>query len=361
MKTINSNQVHFLLPDSFSEQGIDFSHYRNEILDFCDQWYIERPEFTIKTSGSTGKPKLITISREQMAHSASMTQKALGLSESDNALICLNTQYIAGKMMLVRSMETGMNMYIIPPVANPLKKFDESSVKLDFTAMVPYQMKTILEETPEKVKILNKMKAILVGGAPIGHQLEEELKELKAPIYSTYGMTETVSHIALRKLNGPESSPIYTTLPGISISVDSRNCLIIKGAVTNYEEIITNDVVKLIGEDQFIWIGRVDNIINSGGIKIQIEELENKINEIFRSSRLKNRFIVTSLPDTSFGSVVALIVEGEFSDSHKTRFIENLSTVVSKYEIPKKVLRVDKFIETPSGKVDRIATNALIF
>lgn len=348
------------MPDSFSEQGIDFNRYRKEILDFCDQWYIGTPEFTIKTSGSTGKPKLINISKEQMAYSASMTQKALGLCEGDNALICLNTQYIAGKMMLVRSMETGMNMYVIPPVANPLKKFDESVI-LDFTAMVPYQMKTIMEETPEKVGILNNMKAIIVGGAPIGHQLEEELQEIKAPVYSTYGMTETVSHIALRRLNGPDSSPIYTTLPGINISVDSRNCLIIKGSVTNNQEIVTNDVVKLISDNQFIWIGRVDNIINSGGIKIQIEELESKISEIFRSSRLKNRFIVTSLPDTNFGSVVALIVEGEFSESTKSLFMENLSKVVSKYEIPKKVLRIDKFIETATGKVDRIATNALIF
>lgn len=360
MKTINTDQVNFLLPDSFSEQGIDFSQYRKEILDFCDQWYIGKTDFTIKTSGSTGKPKLINISKEQMANSASMTQKALGLCEGYNALICLNTQYIAGKMMLVRSMETGMNMYIIPPVANPLKKFDES-VNIDFTAMVPYQMKTILEETPEKVRILNNMKAIIVGGAPIGHQLEDEIQTIKAPVYSTYGMTETVSHIALRRLNGAESSPIYTTLPGIKIKVDARNCLIINGPVTNNEDIVTNDVVKLISSNQFIWIGRVDNIINSGGIKIQIEELEDKICEVFKSSRLKNRFIVTSLPDTNFGSVVALIVEGDFSESNKSQFLDNLSRVVSKYEIPKKILRIDKFIETASGKVDRIATNALIF
>ncbi len=335
--------------------------YKDAILRFRDQWFLNTPPpFQIQTSGSTGKPKTIEISKEQMEASASMTGQALGLTNSDNALVCLNTQYIAGKMMLARAFTIGMTAYILPPVANPFKHITKS-LSISFTAMVPYQMKTTIEESPDKIGVLNQMKAILLGGAPVGHQLEESLQNIEAPVYSTYGMTETVSHIALRRLNGRNASPVYTVLSGISIGLDERSCLTIKGPVTRDETIITNDIVKLIPPGQFIWTGRIDNIINSGGVKIQIEELERSISGIFNTLGYTNRFMVTGIPDNCFGTSVVLLIEGFFAEEQKNRLYHELIQTVSKYEVPKKIFLIPEFSETATGKIDRIATTGLIF
>ena len=361
MKTDFSDQIVFLNPEIYANHGINFHVYKDDILRFRDQWFRNTPPlFQIQTSGSTGKPKTIEISKEQLEASATMTGKALGLTNSDNALVCLNTQYIAGKMMLARAFTLGMTVYILPPVANPFKNTTKSLL-ISFTAMVPYQMKTTIEESPDKIEVLNQMKAILLGGAPVGHQLEEALQKVEAPVYSTYGMTETVSHIALRRLNGSNASHAYTILPGISIGLDERSCLTIQGPVTKNTIITTNDIVKLISPEQFIWTGRMDNIINSGGIKIQIEELENSISKIFNALKYNNRFIITGLPDNCFGTSVVLLIEGTFSEDQKNKLNIELIQKVSKYEMPKKIILIPEFPETVTGKIDRITTTGLVF
>jgi len=353
VKSLYSEQITFLTPEQSNYSDTDLEIYKQKTLSFCHQWYSGQTTFQIQTSGSTGKPKPINITRNQMIASAKMTQQAIDLKKGYAALVCLNTEFIAGKMMLVRALEIGMSMYIIYPVANPIKDFS-SEIHIDFTAMVPYQLQTILEETPEKIEILNNMKGLIIGGAPVSEHLEKQIQKIQSPVYSTYGMTETVSHIALRKLNGPDASPIYTILPEVKTFTDSRNCLNIYGAVTNHINIATNDVVEMLNERQFIWKGRVDNVINSGGIKIQIEELETKLSAIFQKMNLTNRFIISGKADNSLSSKVVLIIEGEITQSAKTQLQDLLKTNLTKYEIPKQILFIKQFIETESGKIDRI-------
>lgn len=349
-------EITFISLEDFKDE---FLEYEKDTRKFCESWISGQTEFEITTSGSTGKPKLISITRVQMQASTKQTAKAIDLKKGDVALVCINTHFIGGKMMLVRGLEIRMPLIIIPPIANPLKFLNES-VRIDFTAMVPYQLQSILEESPDKINILNQMKAILLGGAPVGNQLAESIASLKCPVYSTYGMTETVSHIALKRLNGPERSDIFTTLPGIEIEVDTRNCLVIKGAVTNYTSLITNDVVKLINDRQFIWIGRSDNIINTGGIKIQIEELEKKVSNAFSQLNISNIFFISGEPDEAFGTIIEIFIEGTLKKNEKEKLEEIFKERLNKYEKPKKIIEVPKFDFTKSGKIDRVKTKSRV-
>lgn len=329
-------------------------------IDFCKEWLAKQNSFTLYTSGSTGIPKSIVISREQMIKSAEMTARAIGLNANDKALICLNTNYIGGKMMMVRSFIVGMEMTIVNPTSNPLCTFPIST-HFDFIAMVPLQLATILNETPEKVAILNKMKAILLGGAPVNYSLEKKVQSLKVPVYATYGMTETVSHIALRRLNGAKASDCFEALEGVELSLDPRGCLVVKAKVTKQVPVVTNDLVELFPGNKFKWIGRIDNVINSGGIKIQVEQIEQKIQKIFTSENLSRNFFITGLPDEKLGSAVTLIIEGEsLKKEDENKFKTLLTQNLGKFEVPKKIKYVLNFVSTPSGKLNRKETLALV-
>jgi o-succinylbenzoate---CoA ligase len=326
-----------------------------KILGFCKDWLNNRPSFQIHTSGSTGKPKLISISREQMVTSAQMTGAALGLNKKDHALICLNTDYIAGMMMLVRGFELKLKITIVPPASNPLKNFPSNSC-FDFAAFVPFQLQTILKDSPESISILNKMKAIIVGGGPVNPELENNIQLINTPVYLTYGMTETVSHIALRRLNGQGKSDLFSCLEGVKIRLDKRNCLEINAAVTNNKWLTTNDRAELIAENKFKWIGRIDNIINSGGIKIQIEALEATIEKIFSSESIERRFFISSLPHSELGESIALILEGKKSEEEGNVILEKLKSALKKFEIPKTIQFVEHFKMTGTEKIDRKGT-----
>lgn len=290
-----------------------------------------------------------------MQASARMTATALGLEKGDRALVCLNTAYIAGKMMLVRGFEVGMEMTAIAPQANPLTSLSAVS-QFDFTALVPLQLKEILEETPEKLPILHNMKAILVGGGPVDNTLENALQIVQAPVYSTYGMTETISHIALRRLNGKNKSEIYEVLEGIKIGLDERGCMKIKGAITGHHEIITNDRVAISDPRHFRWLGRIDHVINTGGVKVQAEMLEEAIGNILVRMQIQRKFFVTGLPDERLGERVILVVEGEeLGKNIEEQIMHRLSEDVHVYAIPKSIYYLPKFHLTPTGKVARHA------
>jgi O-succinylbenzoic acid--CoA ligase len=323
-----------------------------KILEFCKGWLNKQPSFHIHTSGSTGKPKLISISREQMALSARMTGAALGLNENDHAFICLNTDYIAGMMMLARGFELKLKITVVPPVSNPLKEFPPVS-KFSFAAFVPLQLQTILKDSPGCLSILNNMKAIIVGGAAVSPELEKNIQTILAPVYLTYGMTETVSHIALRRLNGPERSDFYAPLENVKLRLDQRGCLEINAPVTNHQWITTNDLAELHPDHKFKWLGRIDNIINSGGIKMQIEELESKIEKIFSSAGIERRFLISSLPHEELGESVVLILEGKKSAEEEKAVLEKLKAALQKFEVPKTVRFVEHFKMTETGKIDR--------
>jgi O-succinylbenzoic acid--CoA ligase len=330
--------------------------YQAEALRFCRAWLSGQTEFTLHTSGSTGTPKPIVLSRAQMQASAQLTGQTLDLQAGDAALVCLNVQYVAGIMMLVRGLELSLPMTIIEPVSNPLADFDPQNTSFAFTALVPLQLQTILDSAPDKLPILDGMKAILVGGAATSPALEQALQLIKAPVYATYGMTETVSHIALRRLNGPEATDNFTALHAVQLGTDAKNCLHITSAATGFERIQTNDVVELIGPMQFRLLGRADRIINSGGVKIQPEQVERIIQSGLKQYGLSPRLFVAGLPDERLGQRLVAVSEGIPINTQQWEEVQAaVRTQLGPYFVPKELITVAKFTETATGKIDQKA------
>ncbi len=332
------------------------TEYESAAWQFCRDWLTGKETFQLQTSGSTGTPKPIAVSRQQMEASAAMTGRVLQLRMGDKSLVNLNVQYIAGLMMLVRGLELELELTIVEPSANPLENFPVNT-RFDFQSYVPLQLQTILEKTPEKVSILNAAKAILLGGAPVPAALEEKLQAIAAPVYQTYGMTETVSHVALRRLNGSERQGFYSALDTISFEMDEQHCLIIHAPELNDNPVVTNDVVELLSPASFRWLGRADHVINSGGVKVQAEKAERAVEAAFAEWKVTRRFFVTGLPHSKLGEAVALIVEGEpLSAELQNSIFQNLKTSLSRYEIPKQICYITQFIETPTAKIDKKKT-----
>lgn len=334
--------------------------YEQHTLRFCRQWLTGQDTFVLRTSGSTGAPKAITLKREQMVASARLTGRALGLREGDRALVCLSTEYIAGLMMLVRGFEWGLALTIIRPARNPLAGFPEATA-FEFTALAPLQVQEIMTATPRKTAILNRMRAILVGGAPVSETLLRQLQALNAPVYHTYGMTETVSHIALRRLNGPEASAWFTPLEGVEMGVDPRGCLVVKSILTRYRPLPTQDRVELRSDGSFRWLGRLDHVINSGGLKVQPEAVEAALEKAFQEHRggllAGRRFFVGPLPDSRLGQVVVAVIEGP---PVKVEILAEIRArlALPSYAVPRHFYFRSRLLETPTGKVDRLANLA---
>jgi len=350
----------YFIKSSVISSNIEKGDAFQNAVDFCKQWTDGQENFTINTSGSTGKPKPIKISRIQMEASAKMTIGALSLQKNDNALVCLNTSYIAGKMMLVRGMVSHLNMYITEPSSNPLVHVP-NDLEIDFMALVPLQLDAIFNGSKDEVDKLNKMKAVIVGGAPISRQLSEKIKQLRCPIYATYGMTETVSHIALKRLNGDNSNPFYHLLDRVKIGQDDRGCLTINSILTNHETILTNDVVNLINEKEFEWLGRADLVINSGGVKIHPEQTEDQIKDLLIDNQWITNLILIGLPDEQLGEKVVLLLEGIQRSKFNLESLRCLlSSTISTYSVPKEFYVMDEFIYTETGKVNRKQTTDLL-
>jgi O-succinylbenzoic acid--CoA ligase len=323
--------------------------FEKSTLAFCKQWLLGENEFTLQTSGSTGTPKKIILSRSQMEASAKLTIEALQLTPGMNALVCLDTQYIAGKMMLVRSLINKMNIISVEPEANPLRTVKD---RIDFAAFVPYQVEKIIVDSKDK---LDKINCAIIGGAPVTVGLQEKLPETTCRLYATYGMTETISHIALQKLNGPDASDFFTTQPGVKIQLNKRGCLTIQAAYLGSEPILTNDLVELLSPTTFKWLGRFDNVINTGGIKVSPEKVEKAFEKLFFDRGMIHRFFISSIPDSQLGNQVVLIIESSpFSEERQKLFLNNASHLLNKYETPKRILFIDKFIETATGKINRL-------
>ncbi len=320
-----------------------------EINQFCKWWYSDETHMKIHTSGSTGSPKLIRISRSQMTLSAKQTIGFFNLQPGDSLLLCLNPRYIGGKMMLVRAFSHQMKLIAVTPSVNPFASL-KMNIGLDFMACTPQQLSTILLDE-NNISCLNQMKGIIVGGAPVSQILKKELQNIETPVYATYGMTETVSHVALQRLNGNQPSDCYTGLGDVVFDQDERGCLTIIAGVTNRHRIVTNDRVDLLSPTQFRWLGREDNVINSGGIKLQVEQLEDKMSDIFIENNFHNRFFLFPLPDEILGQKLCLAIESE--RLNKGIVFNFLEKGLQKYEKPKSVYAIYKFYETGSGKIDR--------
>ncbi|MCF6132268.1 AMP-binding protein [Flavobacterium wongokense] len=314
---------------SFIKEGEEFE---KPVGDFLLDWFDSKNYIEMQTSGTTGTPKIICVSKQAMVDSALATGDFFDLQPGNKALQCLPVKYVAGKMMLVRAMILGLDLEFVAPSSHPLRN---NEIVYDFVAMVPLQAQNSVQE-------LKKAKKMIVGGAAVNKTLEKQLLKLPTEVYETYGMTETITHIAARKLG----EKAFTVLPYVTISYDERNCLVIHAPRISEEVIITNDIVELVNENQFIFLGRMDNVINSGGIKLIPEQIEEKL-----ANKIHERFFITSKTDKELGEKVVLVIEGE-----KQEFDETLYEALDKYEKPKEIIFIPKFKETGSGKIMRKET-----
>jgi O-succinylbenzoic acid--CoA ligase len=350
------------------------------VFNFSQAWLRGDATFEVQTSGSTGAPKPIQLLRGQMEASARATGAALGLTTGMNALVCLPVHYIAGRMMLVRGFVLGLNLIVVAPAADPLAALPPD-IAIDLAAFVPLQMQTLLdialdahnsscfpEDTRQAASYrrrLDALRAILVGGGPVSPALETQIRHLTAPVYHTYGMTESATHVALRRLNGVDASPAFVPLPGIATGVDARGCLHLHGPMTNNALLQTNDLVDLQPDGSFLWLGRWDNVINSGGVKVQVEGVEATIATVAAEQPeldlARRRFFVAGLPDARLGQVVALMVEGDaLNDDQAVQLRWALSQALPRHHAPRQIIYYPRFAETPTGKIDRKAVLAFI-
>lgn len=319
---------------------------------FIQKWFSATEKFIQNTSGSTGTPKEIIITRQQMTASAKLTEEALDLKAGDSALLCLDPEYIAGKMMMVRSFITGMKIIAVNPSLNPFRNVS-STISLDFAALVPSQLYELMQSV--EGDRLNTLKNIIVGGAELNKEVQKKLSRYSCQIYASYGMTETISHIALQPVNGSMASEYFTVLPGIKIASDERGCLEIEAQHLG-KKIKTNDLVEIRDTSHFKWVGRADNIINSGGVKIIPEKIEAEIQKISESLKINNRFLISSLPDSRLGNKIILLVEGLIDHDLIEKIKLRLKMSLPPYEVPKEFYTNVDFIFTQSGKINRLAT-----
>lgn len=303
--------------------------YEKAMGDFLLDWFDAKSYLELTTSGTTGTPKTIRIEKDAMINSALASGDFFNLKPGDRALHCLPTNFIAGKMMLVRALILGLEIDFVAPSSRPLLNKDRT---YDFAAMVPLQAQNSITE-------LYKIKKMIVGGAKMNHELESQLTHLKTEVFETYGMTETITHIAAKRVG----EDAFSLLPNVKISVDDRNCLVINAPNISSELIVTNDLVSLVDEDHFVFIGRIDNLINSGGIKLIPEKIEDKL-----SKKIQARFFVAGMKDEDLGEKLVLVIEGEQQNLDDTIFKK-----LDKYERPKEIFYVTKFAETENGKIKR--------
>lgn len=316
-----------------------------DVIDFLDEWYNDLEYVNGKTSGSTGVPKTIQLLKKDMLASASLTNRFFQIDKGSRLLLCLSPTYIAGKMMIVRAIAAGADLYTVQPSANPLLHINEH---FDLAAMVPMQVDTILSH-PVSTSRLKNISQVLVGGAPVSPSLEERLQQIGTACFATYGMTETVSHVALRALNGPRHADTYFALGQIHFSRDERECLVIHTPHLHEKHFITNDIVSIKDATHFQWLGRIDNVINSGGIKLFPEWIESQL-----STLLSRRFFVTSLPDDRLGQKVILVIEGlPLPPEQENELMYHIRAQLPAYSVPKAIHYLEHFQETYSGKVIR--------
>ncbi len=319
---------------------------------FIQIWLNDDTQILLQTSGSTGKAKTLTVSKQQMVNSAKMTGEYFGFDENMNALLCLSTDYIAGKMMVVRAFVWGFNLILVEPTSNPLQSIGET---IDFVAMVPMQVATTLKNEKSR-KAFTKIKTSIIGGAAVSEDLLSEIKKLPNKCYATFGMTETLSHVAIQVLNGICADGYYYGLKGVHLNLDDRGCLTINAPHLHPQLLVTNDLVEFKINNVFRFLGRIDNIINSGGIKLIPEVIESKINQLINVP-----FFLIGQADKKLGQQLVLLIEDQQWNNEQTKELRlRLQQILDKYEIPKAIYFMEKFVRTPTEKIQRKQTLALL-
>ncbi len=316
--------------------------------EFLEEWNHDTPTVWVHTSGSTGKPKPMQVEKQRMLNSARITCDFLGLQPGDTALLCMSLDYIAGKMVVVRSIERQLRLITEHPNGHPLSDEALSSAgfspdtPITFAAMVPMQVFNSLQ-IPQERQRLQRIQHLIIGGGAIDEKMEQELASFPHAVWSTYGMTETLSHIALRRLNGPEASPYYTPFDSVNLSLNEEGCLVIDAPLVCKETLVTNDIAEL-KDGKFRIKGRKDNVICSGGIKIQIEEVEALL-----KTHLDKPFMIAKIKDEKFGEKAILLTE----DTQLPHIEEICKQVLPKYWVPKSYHHLDHLPLTETGKPKR--------
>ena len=320
--------------------------------EFYKEWNSALSTVIVNTSGSTGKPKSMRVEKSRMIESAKMTCSFLGLTSDDSALLCMPLRYIAGKMVVVRTIVSGMRLISIPPTSHPLKDLEEIPT---FAAMVPMQVFNSLS-VPEEADKLKRIKNLIIGGGPVNDLLYSKLQKFPNAVWSTYGMTETLSHIAMRRLNGSTASEYYIPLDGIHLSVNEMGCLCIDAPKICPEVLQTNDIVRFDSEGhRFKVLGRIDNVIISGGVKIHIEEVEKMLEPIIALP-----FAITKKSDKKFGEIVVMVVQGSFTEADLSNIREQIEATLPMYWQPKRYVVIDKIPMTATGKIARSALQDIV-
>lgn len=304
--------------------------YLKDLGSFILDWFDEKSYVLVSTSGTTGVSKEIELQKFHMIASAKATGRFFNLENKNSALLCLPAAYIAGKMMFVRAMVLGLHLDVVSPSSSPFKNLKDKTY--DFVAVVPLQIENSL-------KALQKIRVLLIGGAKLEDSLRKKINALNLSAYETYGMTETVTHIAVKKT----TEEYFCALPTVALSLDSRGCLKIDAPKVSSQSIQTNDLVVLKANNKFKWLGRIDNVINSGGVKLFPEQIEQKLAPFITS-----QFFITGKPDTRLGEKLVLLVE-----SAPYEFDENIFSNLAVYEKPKEIQFVSEFKRTPTGKILR--------
>lgn len=334
-----------LLPELLELKNQTPEGIYRDLYTFLYAWFSEGETMKVQTSGSTGVPKVMEVSKRAMMNSACRTCRFLELQEGDSLLLSMNLKYIGAQMMVVRALVGGFRVLLQEPCAHPLAAVQE---RIDFLSMVPMQLASSLQREAER-NVLQAAKVVIVGGGAVDSQLEEQLQALPCRVYSTYGMTETLSHIAMRSLNGPERSDRYYPLPGVTLSLSARDTLVIEVPDVCAGQLETNDCVTLYPDGSFVVKGRVDNVINSGGVKIQIEEDERLLQGV-----LSFPFAITSVPDSFYGERVVLLAEHpELSAKETDEYLVLLKQTLPRYHASRDIIFVRSLPRTENGKIDR--------
>ena len=316
--------------------------YRTMTLDeFLTEWNNDSDSMLVHTSGSTGAPKPLMVEKRRMEASARITCSFLGLKAGDTALLCMPLDYIAGKMVVVRSLVCHLHLIAVQPSGHPLKGLDSAPV---FAAMVPMQVYNSMNN-PAECRLLKQIRHLIIGGGAVDDTMAAALRNFPHAVWSTYGMTETLSHVALRRLSGIDASLWYTPFDTVDIALNEDGCLVIDAPAVCDGLLTTNDRAELSADGRrFRILGRRDNVIDTGGIKLQAEEIERVLRPF-----MDVPFLITKRRDAKFGEIVVLLVQAADADAYKTVCAKALP----KYWQPRIHLSVDRIPMTETGKPQR--------
>lgn len=328
-----------------ARQSLGNTEGSDEIVDFLERWCNKSATITLRTSGSTGIPKQIEAQKTHMLASAKRTCSFFELGPKSVMLLCLPATYIAGQMMLVRAMVSGANLLVVSPRGNIAEQINQP---IDFAAMVPNQVLKSLKSAQK----FNQIKTLIIGGGKVGYNIVNQLSEISTTCYETFGMTETLSHIAVRKI-WPDSQPNFKAFDGVEVSSTTNNNLVITDNDLCINQMQTNDIVRIVSSKEFEWLGRTDFVINSGGIKTSPESIEQILEPL-----IGRQLCITSKPDEKLGNRIVLVVEGKTTDI--TSQLNVLKQKVSRYSMPKEVIWVDQLPRNKNGKLDRLALREMI-